>query len=124
MYGPPKTRPTKKAETSSQREAIPILLVEREHRTGHAPLRARREPGGDVIALEQRRPQQTVALDPRRGDHTHPVGVAKARIAATIPASAPISQKRMVTFTSGHSNWLCSGAMRKIRLPRSLKLPT
>src|SRR5207245_3024165 len=112
------------AECAGEPLAIPLLVVEREHRPGHAALGARGESRHDVIALEQRRAQKAVALDPRRGDDAHPVGVANARIAATIPASAPMSQKRMVTFTSGHSNWLCSGAMRKMRLPRSLKLPT
>src|SRR5438309_3591552 len=107
-----------------ERQAIAILLVERKHRAGHAPLGASRETGEHVVALEERRSEEAIALDPRRGDHAHRVGVANARMAATTPASAPISQKRMVTFTSGHSNWLCSGAIRKIRLPRSLKLPT
>ena len=112
------------SEPAREGAAVRFLLVEGKHRPGHAPLRARREPGEDVVALEQRRPQKAVALDPGRGDHAHRVGVASARIAATIPASAPMSQKRIVTLTSGHSNWLCNGAMRKIRLPRSLKLPT
>src|SRR5207247_2193060 len=111
-------------EPMREGETIAGLLVERKHRTGHAPLPARRETSEDAIAREERRPEEAIALDPRRGDHAHRVGVANARIAATIPASAPMSQKRIVTFTSGHSNWLCSGAMRKMRLPRSLKLPT
>src|SRR5206468_12328486 len=105
----------------------PQSLGGRAPQRSHAPLRARREPGEHVVALEERRPEEPLALDPRRGDHAHPVGVANARIAATIPASAPMSQKRMVTFTSGHpmsSKWLCSGDMRKMRFPRSLKLPT
>src|SRR5207244_8082224 len=110
----------------SMRELLAIarLLIDGEYRSGHAPLRPRRERRENAGPREERRPKETIALDPGRGDHAHRIGVANARIAATIPASAPMSQKRIVTFTSGHSNWLCSGAMRKIRLPRSLKLPT
>src|SRR5207253_7116371 len=100
------------------------LSVEMKRSPGDAAMDERREARTDVRAPEQRRAQQPVALDPRGSDDAHRVGVASARIAATIPASAPMSQKRIVTFTSGNSNWLCSGAMRKIRLPRSLKLPT
>ncbi len=53
--------------------------------------------------------------------------MANARTAATIPATAPMSQKRIVTFSSGHpmsSKWLWSGDMRKMRLRRILKEPT
>src|SRR5438046_8507524 len=96
-------------------------------RAGHAALRLRGEARNESDGAKQGRPQQAVALDVRAGQNAAHFGVANARIAATIPASAPMSQKRMVVFSSGQpmsSKWLCSGDMRKMRLPRSLKEPT
>src|SRR6266850_636109 len=134
------------AERRRKRGAIARLLVERMARTRQAPLRARRETGDETERAEKGRPEHRVPLEPcatplparpvggglqgvlpLRWTGAAHFGVAYARIAAAMPAIAPMSQKRMVTFSSAQpmsSKWLCSGDMRKMRLPRSLKLPT
>src|SRR5207245_10763910 len=86
-----------KAESTGEPLAIPLLLVDREHRPGHAALDARRESRHDVIALEQRRAPQPVALDPRRSDDAHRVGVASPRIAGPIAPGTRTSQERSAT---------------------------
>ena len=117
------------AETAGQRVAVRGLLRLRIHRPRHAAERTRGEPRNEAVRLQQRRAQRAVPQRPGGGFEilVHSIGVANARIAATIPASAAMSQKRIVTFSSGQpisSKWLWSGDIRKIRLPRSLNDPT
>src|SRR5204863_4578685 len=107
-------------ERPRERRTIPRLFLEWVARPRQASLGPRREAGDETERSEQRRPQHAVALDPRPAprflrrtcggtrDLAH-FGVAYARIAATIPATAPMSQKRIVTFSSAQpisSKWL------------------
>ena len=90
------------AESFGERRSVAVLLLQGEGAAGHAAERAGRESADEPERGQRRRPQDPLALDPRGLEEGHPTGVANARIAATIPASAPISQNRIVTFCSGH----------------------
>src|SRR3982074_491734 len=121
------------SEGPREHRTIACLLPDRRGRPPQAALRARREARDEAERAEERRPEHPVALLPRATplpaqrvggglqgvlplrwtDAAH-FGVAYARTAAAIPATAPISQKRIVTFSSAQpisSKWLCRGDM-------------